>query len=195
MALLSRGSVSHSSKRRKAVLTLSIIALCFTKSHALPPPHAWFLGQVPQRPCWWVQWMGAALWLCRRAINIHVERTDKEIVVQTQDMLIHNPEPLGILRNVLLFSLTLTSYTPQNQGRIAWHIRVLLGGLQLPEVWGKKTLLGSIPLRAVTKDVHNLRRMLDSLYSILCVRYSRRVRGAYILFSLPMESQELKLTL
>lgn len=139
--------------------------------------------------------MGAALWLCRRAINIHVERTDKEIVVQTQDMLIHNPEPLGILRNVLLFSLTLTSYTPQNQGRIAWHIRVLLGGLQLPEVWGKKTLLGSIPLRAVTKDVHNLRRMLDSLYSILCVRYSRRVRGVYILFSLPMESQELKLTL
>lgn len=60
--------------------------------------------------------MGATLWLCCWAINIHVERTDKEIEVQIQGMLIHNPEPPGILLNVLLVSLTLTSYTPQNQG-------------------------------------------------------------------------------
>lgn len=94
-----------------------------------------------------------ALWLCCWAINIHVERTDKEIEVQIQGMLIHNPEPPGILQNMLLVSLILTSYTPQNQGRVVWHIGVLLRGLQLPEVWGEKILVESIPLRAVKKDV------------------------------------------
>lgn len=122
-----------------------------------------------------------------------MERTDKEIEVQIQGMLIHNPEPPGILLNVLLVSLTLTSYTPQNQGRVAWHIGLLLGGLQLPEVWGEKTLDGCIPLRTVKKDVYNLRRVLDSLYSILCVRFFRKARRVYILlFYFPMESQELK---
>lgn len=47
-----------------------------------------------------------------------MERTDKEIEVQIQGMLIHNPEPPGILLNVLLVSLTLTSYTPQARAEL-----------------------------------------------------------------------------